>query len=687
MHRAGINASDAWSVTTGVAGVTVALIDTGVWGDHPALESKLVAGWNIYDHSCSTTDVTGHGIRAAGVIAPTSDNSGIVGVCWSYTTMPVRFLDSDIASSVTWAPEHGAKIANLGYAATNRAVVSSAAQYIWSKGGITVTLSGNHGTFDSSGNPYILTVSGVNKATVSPSTATGTVTFLDGATTIGGTVLSGGNASFATSRVAVGSHSITASYGGDTNDSGSTSRTLTQTVQTVGKSSTSTTLTSSLNPSALRQTVTFTATVSPSSATGTVTFLYGTSTLGTSTVSGGKATFATCSLAAGTHSITASYSGDSNDNSSTSGAASQTVNKTGTTVAVTSSLNPSTSGQSVSFTATVSPASATGMVTFYDGTVSLGALRLDDSTATLSTSRLTAGNHTITATYGGNRKNKSSTSGKMIQAVNLTSLGWPKESDIDLWLFRIFVVVSGAISGRRLWNLMVDELRGGGKRTPRSTEFEASHWRTRISRAGAPPTEAEIKQPDAWLRAQTVNPASAPPPTINSFAAAPSSVNQGQSTTLYWSVSGATTISINNGVGTVTGSSVTVSPSQTTTYTLTALGVGGSVSAQAIVTVVTAPTGEPIITSAPSAVAIGQTITFEGSGFLSRNMVCFSPSSGTTTPFGLAVRSFDGVTLTFIAPRRASLVPGAYTLNVANASGASNAVTITIRLAARSAQR
>jgi hypothetical protein len=76
-----------------------------------------------------------------------------------------------------------------------------------------------------------------------------------------------------------------------------------------------------------------------------------------------------------------------------------------------------------------------------------------------------------------------------------------------------------------------------------------------------------------------------------SFKAAASTITDGNSTTLSWSVSNATTVSIDHGIGIVTGNSVTVSPTVTTTYTLTATNAAGtSATAQTKVTVVAAPT-------------------------------------------------------------------------------------------------
>ncbi len=103
--------------------------------------------------------------------------------------------------------------------------------------------------------------------------------------------------------------------------------TATGTVQlTVNPVTTTVTLASSPNPSNYGSLVTFTAAVTPSTATGTVTFMDGGTTLGTGTISSGTATYSTSALAAGSNSITAIYSGDTNDSGSTSATLTQTVN-------------------------------------------------------------------------------------------------------------------------------------------------------------------------------------------------------------------------------------------------------------------------------------------------------------------------------------------------------------------------
>ena len=92
----------------------------------------------------------------------------------------------------------------------------------------------------------------------------------------------------------------------------------------------------------------------------------------------------------------------------------------------------------------------------------------------------------------------------------------------------------------------------------------------------------------------------APGPVVSSFAANPSSIDPGQSSTLSWSTINATSASIDNGVGAAPiGGSVSVSPRQTTTYALTATGPGGSATATATVTV-SAPTARVIIGNFPT---------------------------------------------------------------------------------------
>ena len=179
----------------------------------------------------------------------------------------------------------------------------------------------------SSVNPSVFGKSVTFAATVSSSggTPTGTVTFRNGTTVLGTRTLSGGVASFTTSKLPAGSNNITAAYGSDPNFSSSTSAPVVQLVLIA----TTTALTSAPNPSVVGQTVTFTATVNSSFGAPpdgeTVTFKKGTTVLGTRSVNGGVASFATSTLRVGTTAVKAVYGGDSTFAGSTSNTVKQVV--------------------------------------------------------------------------------------------------------------------------------------------------------------------------------------------------------------------------------------------------------------------------------------------------------------------------------------------------------------------------
>lgn len=163
-----IGAPAAWATTTGSKGIVIAILDTGIDASHPDLQAKLVPGWNIYNNNSDTSDVYGHGTVVAGTAAASSNNGqGVASVAWDCPIMPIRIsaLDgtatySAMASGLTWAADHGARVANLSYKATGSATVASAASYFQNKGGVVVSAAGNQAVFDSSADtPSILTVS------------------------------------------------------------------------------------------------------------------------------------------------------------------------------------------------------------------------------------------------------------------------------------------------------------------------------------------------------------------------------------------------------------------------------------------------------------------------------------------------------------------------------------------------
>jgi hypothetical protein len=259
--------------------------------------------------------------------------------------------------------------------------------------------------------------------TLSAATPTGTVTFMDGSTPIGAAPLNtAAQATLTTSSLALGTHSITAVYAGDSAFAGSTSTVLSQIVQPPSQATTVTTLGSSLNPSTYLRSVTFTATVtstSPGTPGGMVSFLDGSNVIGTAMLdAGARASFTTALLTAGTHSITAVYGGDSNFAASKSVALTQTVQKAVTTTMLASSQNPSATNAVVAFTAVVSSTgNPTGIVTVLDRKKILGTAMLDSGgMATLSIS-LSTGSHSITAVYAGDANFAASTSPPIAQRV------------------------------------------------------------------------------------------------------------------------------------------------------------------------------------------------------------------------------------------------------------------------------
>jgi hypothetical protein len=249
---------------------------------------------------------------------------------------------------------------------------------------------------------------------------TGSVTFKNPGKTLGTGTLVNGIATFATSSLLIGTHSITATYEGDDSWNPSTSAALQQTVDT---RETTTSLSDTPNPSTLGQTVTFTAQVTSKASripTGSVTFKNGNKTLGSGTLSKGVATFTTASLPMGTHSITASYDGGGKWDPSTSTTLVQTVGKRETATSLSATPNPSALGETVTFVARITSTSTgvpTGSVVFKIRNKTLGSGTLSQGVATFTTSSLSIGPHSITASYEGDDKWNASTSAALVQTV------------------------------------------------------------------------------------------------------------------------------------------------------------------------------------------------------------------------------------------------------------------------------
>ncbi len=154
-HLGRIEAPQAWDRARG-DGVRIAIVDTGVDGDHPDLASRLLPGWNFHDGNADTEDVHGHGTAVAGTAAAAmNDGKGVAGVAGRAQIVPVRVAAPDgqaywstIAQGIVWAADQGARVANVSYAVTGSASVRSAADYMRSKGGLVVVGAGNGGALE-----------------------------------------------------------------------------------------------------------------------------------------------------------------------------------------------------------------------------------------------------------------------------------------------------------------------------------------------------------------------------------------------------------------------------------------------------------------------------------------------------------------------------------------------------------
>ncbi len=239
---------------------------------------------------------------------------------------------------------------------------------------------------------------------------TGTVNFFDGESQLGSAPLNGSSAVFMTNSLSAGSHTVYATYTGDSYNGSNTSYMNGVTVG-IGSTNANINITVSAANISLNQpeTLSVTLTASGATPTGTVRFVDNGATLGTGTISGSNgnavASFTTSSLSGGTHSLYVDYSGDQNYAEALSNMQSVTVAKgtSATTLTVTPS-SPTTEDQ-VTLTANVTsgtnPAEG-GLVLFSDqnGTIGYASVEDNDTGGTASiTTNLSAGSHQIIANY------------------------------------------------------------------------------------------------------------------------------------------------------------------------------------------------------------------------------------------------------------------------------------------------
>jgi type VII secretion-associated serine protease mycosin len=142
----------AWSTTRG-SGIKVAVVDTGVRGDHEDLASVLLSGVDLVsDAGDGRVDPHGHGTHVAGIIAAQANNGrGVAGAAPDVRILPVRVLDqngsglsSDVAAGIIWAADQGARVINLSLGGTSPSSgQQDAIRYAVSKGAVVLAAAGN----------------------------------------------------------------------------------------------------------------------------------------------------------------------------------------------------------------------------------------------------------------------------------------------------------------------------------------------------------------------------------------------------------------------------------------------------------------------------------------------------------------------------------------------------------------
>ncbi len=155
-----VSASAAWGVTMGDPGIVIAIVDTGVDDTHPDLASKIVGEYSYVGRSAK--DGFGHGTHCAGIAAAaTNNNVGIAGMCPNCGILSVKVLNdqgsgymSDVASGITYAASHGARVISLSLGGSGRSeTLHSALDYAITNNALPVCAMGNSGSSSNTPEP------------------------------------------------------------------------------------------------------------------------------------------------------------------------------------------------------------------------------------------------------------------------------------------------------------------------------------------------------------------------------------------------------------------------------------------------------------------------------------------------------------------------------------------------------
>jgi subtilisin family serine protease len=169
-----IGAPAAWPISEG-AGVTVAVLDTGVDSTNPDLAGRVLPELDMLPEVSPTPDANGHGTMVASIIAAGLNGYGIAGVAPEATILPVAALDTmgygdvaTVASAIIAAADAGARVINMSLGGPDRdKVLDAACSYAHAKGSVLVAAAGNSRATDNAvqypaASPFVVAVASVD---------------------------------------------------------------------------------------------------------------------------------------------------------------------------------------------------------------------------------------------------------------------------------------------------------------------------------------------------------------------------------------------------------------------------------------------------------------------------------------------------------------------------------------------
>nr|WP_198162759.1 S8 family peptidase [Halobacillus mangrovi] len=168
------NTPAAWDVTQGSSSQEIAVIDTGVYYDHPDLIDKTILGYDFAQNDNDPKDLNGHGTHVSGTVAAETNNAtGVAGMAPETKILAVRALGAngsgslnDIADAIRYSADAGAEVINMSLGCDcDSQTLEDAVNYAWNSGSVVVAAAGNDGvstTFEPASYENVIAVGAVD---------------------------------------------------------------------------------------------------------------------------------------------------------------------------------------------------------------------------------------------------------------------------------------------------------------------------------------------------------------------------------------------------------------------------------------------------------------------------------------------------------------------------------------------